>query len=97
MWSDKEEILSSCWSNGVRLMTFTRGNVKGSDHCFIGDLGKTSCLSKTHLTGCIDEVIGFHRSLTDKEILYIHEYLMRKWTVTNAIISYQHIAVFPTC
>ena len=88
MWSNKGENLSNCWSNGVRLMTFTMGNLKCFDHCFIGDLGKTSGLSKTHLMGCIDEIIDFHRSLTDKEILHIHEYLMRKSVVTNAIISY---------
>ena len=57
-------------------MTFNTGNVKGSDHCIIGDLGTT--LGKLHLTGCIGEIIGFYRSLTDDKILYIHEYLMKK-------------------
>ena len=78
-WS-KEKNLSNCWSNGEKLMTFTTGNVKGSDHCFIGDLGKIPGWSKTHLTGCIGEIIGFHRSLTDKEASYIHQCLMTKWT-----------------
>ena len=32
--------LSNCWSNGEKIMTVTTGNVKGSDHSFIGDLGK---------------------------------------------------------
>ena len=60
-------------------MTFTTGNIKGSSHCFIGDLGIIPGWSKTHLTGCIGEIIGFYRSLTDLETLYIHKYLMKKW------------------
>ena len=60
-------------------MTFTTGDIKGFDHCFIGDLGKIPGWSKTHLTGCIGEIIGFYRSLTNKETSYIHEYLMKKW------------------
>ena len=60
-------------------MTFTTGNIKGSDYCYIGDLGIMSCLKKTHLTDCTGEIIGFHRRLKDDETLYIHEYLMRKW------------------
>ena len=35
-WS-KRENLSNCWSNGVKLITFTMGNVKGTDHCYIGN------------------------------------------------------------
>ena len=35
----KHKDLSNCWSNGEKLITFNTGNVKGSDHCFIGDLG----------------------------------------------------------
>ena len=54
------------------------GNIKGSNHCLIGDLGKIPGWSKTHLTGCIGETIGFYRSLTDNKILYIHEYLIKK-------------------
>ena len=74
--------LSNCWSNGEKLMTFNTGNVKGSDHCIIGsDLGST--LIKSHLRGCIGETIGFYRSLTDDKILYIHEYLMKKWAITD--------------
>ena len=65
-WSNGKN-QSNCWSNGEKLMTFTTGNVKGSYHCFIGDLGKIPGWSKTHLTGCIGEIVGFHRSLTDKE------------------------------
>ena len=38
-WSDKGENLSNCWSNGEKLITFTTGNVKGSNHCYIGDFG----------------------------------------------------------
>ena len=32
-WSDGEN-LSNFWSNGERLITFTTGNIKGSDHCY---------------------------------------------------------------
>ena len=78
-WSYGEN-LSNCWSNGEKLISSTTGNIKGSDHCFIGDLGKIPGWSKTHLTGCIGEIIGFHRSPTDKETSYIHQYLMTKWT-----------------
>ena len=42
---------------------------------------------KTHLTGCIGEIIGFHRRLRDKETSYIHQYLMRKWEITDTIID----------
>ena len=80
MWSNKGENLSNCSSNGEKLITFTTGDNKGSDHCFIGDLGKIPGLSKTHLTGCIGEIIGFHRSLVDQETSYIHQYFMMKWT-----------------
>ena len=72
--------LSNCWCNGERLITFTTGNIKGSDHCYIGDLGKIPGWTKTHLTGCIVEIVGFHRSLTDEETSHIHQYLMMKWT-----------------
>ena len=62
------------------------GNIKVSDHCFIGDLGKIPGWSETYLTGCIDEIIGFHRSLTDEETLPVHEYLMKKWGVITDLI-----------
>ena len=75
-WSNHKD-LSNCWSNGEKLITFNTGKVKGSDHCFIGDLGLLP--SNTYLTGCIGEIIGFYSSLTDKETLYIHKYLMKKW------------------
>ena len=76
-WSNGKN-LSNCWSNGEKLMTFNTGNAKGSDHCFTGDLG--TMWGNTYLTGCIGEIIGFYRSLTDKETSYIHQYLMKKWT-----------------
>ena len=89
-WS-KVENLSNCWSNGVKLKTFTMGNVKGTDHVYIGNYiiiphSKFSSIIsrwfKTHLTGCIGEIIGFYRSLiTDTETLYIHKYLMKKWGI----------------
>ena len=78
-WS-KEKNISNCWSNGEKLITFTTGNIKGSNYCYKGDLGKIPGWSNTHLTGCIGEIIGFHSSLTDDKILYSHEYLMKKWT-----------------
>ena len=39
--------------------------------------------SKTHLTGCIGEIIGFYRSLTDIETSYIHKHLMKKWEIAD--------------
>ena len=76
-WSNGKN-LSNCWSNGEKLMTFTTGNIKGSDHCFIGDLGTIPGWSKVHLTSCIGEIIGFYRSQTDIET-YFHKLLMKKW------------------
>ena len=75
MWL-KRENLSNCWSNGKKI-TSGMDDIKGSNHCFIGDLGKIPGWSKTHLTGCNGEIIGFHSSLMDDKILYIHEYLMK--------------------
>ena len=75
-WSNHKN-LSNCWSNGEKLMTFNTGNAKGTDHCIIGDLGTT--FDKSHLIGCIGEIIGFHRNLTDEETSHIHQYLMKKW------------------
>ena len=75
-WSNRKD-LSNCWFNGEKLITFNTGNVKGSHHCFIGDFGIMP--TNTYLTGCIGEIIGFYRSLTDKETSYIHKYLMKKW------------------
>ena len=80
MWSNKKN-LSNCWSNGEKLMTFSLGDAKGSDYSFIGDLGRLNGSYKTYLSGCIGEIIGFHRSLTDTETSYIHQYLMRKWGI----------------
>ena len=64
--------LSNCWCNAEKLITFTTGNIKGCNHCYIGDLGKIQGWSNTHLTGCIGEIIGFQRILMDEETLYIH-------------------------
>ena len=44
--SNKGENLSNCWSNGEKQITFTTGNIKGSDYCYIGDLGTMSGLKK---------------------------------------------------
>ena len=63
-------------------MTFNSGNAKGTDYCIIGNIGKTK--SKSHLIGCIGEIIGFYRSLTDTETSYIHKYLMNKWELTKS-------------
>ena len=46
-------------------MTFNTGNTKGTDHCIIGNIGTSS--DNSHLIGCIGEIIGFYKSLTDKE------------------------------
>ena len=82
----KGENLSNCWSNGIKLITFTTGNIKGSvDHCYLGDLGKIPGWSKTHLTGCIGEIIGFYTLLKDIETSHIHEYLMKKGVITVPI------------
>ena len=61
-WSNRRN-LSNCWSDGENLMTFNTGNAKGYNHCIIGDIGRTYV--KSHLIGCIGEIIGFYRSLTD--------------------------------
>ena len=73
-WSNHN---SNCWSNGEKIMTFNTGNAKGTDHCIIGDLGPKYI--KSHLIGCIGEIIVFYRSLTLTETLYIHKYVMKKW------------------
>ena len=73
--------MSSCWSNDEKLITFTTGSIEGSNHGYIGDLGKILGWSNTHLIGCIGEIIGFHSSLMDDKILYIHEYLIKKWGI----------------
>ena len=77
-WSNFKD-LSNCWSNGEKLITFNTGNTKGTDHCTIGSIGTLS--DNPHLIGCIGEIIGFYRSLTDKETSYIHKYLMKKWGI----------------
>ena len=67
------------------------GNVKGTDHCDIGNhliiphSQFSSIISrwfKTHLTGCIAKIMGYHRYLTDTENPHIHQYLMRKWGIS---------------
>ena len=82
MWL-KEKNLSNCWSNGIKITTFTSGDAKGSDYSFIGDLGRLNDSYNTYLSGCIGEIIGFHRSLTDTETSYIHQYLIKKWGITD--------------
>ena len=76
-WSNKKN-LSNCWSYGEKLMTFSSGDAKSSNYSFIGDLGRLNGSYKTYLTGCIGEIIGSYRSLTDKETSHIHKYLMIK-------------------
>ena len=78
-WSNKKKNPSNCWSNGIKIKTFSLGDTKGSDYSFIGDLGRLNGSYKTYLSGFIDEIIGFHRSLTDTETSHIHQYLMKKW------------------
>ena len=79
-WSNKKN-LSNCWSNGIRITTFSPGDAEDSDNSFIGDLGWLNSSYKTYLSGCIGEIIGFHRSLTDTETSHIHKYLMTKWGI----------------
>ena len=79
-WSNVQD-LSNCWSNGVKLTSFNTGNTKGTDHCIIGNIGTQ--LNNSHLIGCISEIIGFYRCLTDEETCYIHQYLMKKWGITD--------------
>ena len=78
-WSNVKD-LSNCWSNDEKLMTFNTGNTKGTDYCIIGNIGTPSD-NNSHLIGCIGEIIGFYRCLTDTETSYIHQYLMRKWGI----------------
>ena len=82
-WSNKGESLSNCWSNSQKLMTFSSGDAKGSDYSFIGDRGRLNDSNKTYLSGCIGKIIAIHRSLTDTETSYIHNYLMKKWGITD--------------
>ena len=79
-WSNKKN-LSNCWSNGIKIITFTSGDAKSSDYSFIGDLGRLNGSYNTYRSGCIGEIIGFHRSLTDTETSHIHKYLMIKWGI----------------
>ena len=89
MWSNKGENLSNCWSNGEKLITFTTGNIKGSDYSNIGDFGTMPDWKKytgnfgimpgwkkLYLTRCTGEIIAFYMALNDQEISYIHEYLI---------------------
>ena len=78
---NKWHIISVTWSNGKDLSNCWSGNTKGTDHCIIGNINTPS--DNSHLIGCIGEIIGFYRSLTDKETSYIHQYLMRKWRITD--------------
>ena len=80
-WSNKEKNQSNCWSNGIKITTFSSRDAKGSDYSFIGDLGRLNGLYNTYLSGCIGEIIGFHRSLTDTETSHIQKYLMIKWGI----------------
>ena len=79
-WSNNT-YLSNCWSNGEKLITFNTGDTKGTDHCIIGDIHTPS--DNSYLIGCIGEIIGFYRSLTDTETSYIHQYLIKKLGITD--------------
>ena len=69
---------NSARRDGEKLMNFNTGNTKGTDHCIIGNISTPSD-NNSHLIGCIGEIIGFYKSLTDKETSYIHKYLIKKW------------------
>ena len=59
-WYNKEKNLSNCWSNGIKITTFSSGDAKGSDYRFIRDLGRLNGSYKTYLSGCIGEIIAIH-------------------------------------
>ena len=40
-------------------------------------------LNKTHIIGCVGEIIGFDRTLSDQQTSHIHAYLIKKWGITN--------------
>ena len=69
-WSNKGKNASNCWCNGEKLITFTTGNVKGSDHCYIGNFERMPGLN---LTGCIGEIIAFYETPDDQKTSHIHE------------------------
>ena len=81
-WSNKKN-LRNWWSNGIKIITFTSGDAKGSDYSFIGDLGRLNDSYNTYLSGCIGEIIGFHTSLTDDHTSHIHKYFMKKWGISD--------------
>ena len=62
-------------------MTFNTGNTNCTNRCIIGNLATPS--GNSHLIGCIGEITGFYRSLTDEETSHIHNYLMKKWGITD--------------
>ena len=80
-WSNKEKNQSNCWSNSIKMTTFSSRDAKVSDYSFIGDIGRLNGSYNTYLSGCIGEIIGFHRSSTDTETSHIHQYLMKKWGI----------------
>ena len=82
-WSNKEKNLNNCWSDGIKIITFSLGDAKGSDYSFIGDLGRLNDSYKTYLSGCIGEIICFHSSLGDEKTSHIHQYLIKKWGITD--------------
>ena len=49
-WSNKKN-LSYCWSNGIKIITFTSGDAKDSDYSFTGDLGRLNDSYNTYLSG----------------------------------------------
>ena len=77
MWSNKGENPNNCWSNGEKLITFTTGNVKGPDDCYLRNFDRIHDWYKIHLTGCVGEIIAFHKTLNNQETSYIHEYLVK--------------------
>ena len=60
MWSNRGENLSNCWSNGEKITTCMTGDIKGSDHCFIG---KIPGWSKAHLRTTVPLVSYIWNSL----------------------------------
>ena len=76
-WSNEGENLSNCSSNGEKLISFTKGNVKGSDSCYIENLGKIPGWNKTHLTGCIGEIFGLYTTMKNQET-FVHSQIFNE-------------------
>ena len=79
----------------VFIITSFLAGVESADQCLLNPK-VLSCFSGVIMSirsfflliGCFGEIVGFHKTLNDQETLYIREYLMKKWRITNKIVSY---------